>query len=266
MEFQSKQIPMWVDGEPDPYLDLYPPERVIEIAKTIKMVSEKSIVSLGVDLGNLAQLFLEHRFSTNLDMRLGERAAWVKTNLVNPAQLLLDALNYRHEAIYREEISMLEAIDDLPHRQRTSWGIDREEKLQANKDSNHEQNYEGLHSRLRSDLALLTKWAQEKSMRLGGNAGSRKKIKTIYKEELVFQLLWIYKKYVTKKEPTRKTDAPDERQPTPRTINSEFTEFVRRAAEPILGEPDKLDDQVKLAIAKYKRMKKSGRPQTPFFS
>jgi hypothetical protein len=191
-----------------------------------------------------------------LDIQPSVRANWIDNKLIQPADLLikaLDRLNDRHFSEWPgDEIEFLDKFIDPPQ-----WWVDlaRTQGWQSVGPSLRELGPRTYRELWIAELNRLMAWAENKKAGFEG-ARTGKKPRTHYREELVYDLLLVYVD-VTDRKPTRASHGPrDKGKREGRSrIQSVFAEFVRAAAEPVLGRYDNLDNQIQKAIQRYKNEK-----------
>ena len=263
MKHGANQLGTWIEGERNPWLDVYTPEQIVNLARLLKMKDEKAITLLGHVLGRLAEKFLFYKNVVELDLTPTNKVDWINANLRVPAQKIIDALNYSNDRLFCDtyESNAREFLDSSE-----SWLVCQEHKLvpvRGNKvlfveTLSERDTYHGpLRTRLVRDLKQLISWVDNKNDSLQKKR-KRKWNRTRHKEELVFTLLKIYICFL----PRVKHEAPGQGPKlnvSPSMTKGAFAIFVRQAAAPILGGPDNLSDQMKKMIARYKNLEKTGR-------
>jgi hypothetical protein len=269
---------MWFEENRNPWLDLYSPDLVLEIAGLIRLEDERSIVCLAIDLAQAAELFIDIAHNMELGLTPKEKQDWLTNYIATPATQLLDGLQRANLRHYVDNYPNHE-VDFIDSQKSIAFVVE----LQTVKKSRRLKISRGnakpipelgtLRTRLLRDLQALLLWLEVKDMKVKptGKIQGRgpemrgKKLKTLYREDLVFSLLKIYVKYRPSKKPSRNTTG-ERPQGATSIIMSEFAQFVRMSAMPILGRMENLDDQISVAIRQFKKLKKEGTFSTSIFS
>jgi hypothetical protein len=107
-----------------------------------------------------------------------------------------------------------------------------------------------------AELNRLLEWAKTKKASFKQERSGNKP-RTSYRGDLVYDLLLVYVDVFPDRKPTRASHDPKEKGKRERRsrIQSEFAEFVRAAAAPVLGRYENLDNQIQKAIKRHKAEK-----------
>ena len=253
---------MYVPPERNPWTEIFSPEVIVGIAQHLNLKSDGTICALGVDLAQLAELYIDYENNMDMQATPTEKSKWIEKNLAAPARQLHDALsgdNYRNyvEAFPNHDLDYIDSAESFLARvERKSNKDDRKLKLLDGRKI-VDGEYGPLRTRLQRDLEALIDWADEKTSRIKNAKSGKKWLRTQHKEELVYSLLRLYRKYAPNRQPIRSEHGVKPKNSNSRN-NSHFSQFVRITAQPILGHKDNLDDQIKLAISHLKREEKIG--------
>ena len=248
---------------------MFPPKTVLEIAEKLLLKDQKSIIRLGVDLASLAEQFIELENSADLEPTPTEKSRWLRKHILEPAAALRDSLDRDNARMYVEALPnhQLEFIDDQKScltRVETKM-VRKGRKIKTIETGRRLDVRNGpLRTRLLRDLDQIIEWAESKSSRFRDKKQKRKWLRTQYREELVYSLLKVFLKYQSSNLLVR-SDYGFRPAGASSRNNSPFSVFVRLTAAPIVGRRANFDDQIKLAISRYKKERKSGDFNPHFF-
>jgi hypothetical protein len=262
--------PEWFAEGRDPWRDLYSPEVLEGIGRKVGLNEPEQLDELGVLLCLAAQqylVFVECASSdVGLELKREERAKWVDRNLIEPARILIAALDRPNDRYLSEwpspEIEFPDEsipppqwwLDATPPQWWLESGKMKDGFVRPSLRALGPRTYRELWS---TELNRLIAWALTKKASFGQGGKPGKKSRTRYREELVYDLLVVYVHIFSDQKPTRASHGPTEkgeRQGSSR-IQSEFAEFVRASAAPVLGLYENLDNQIQKAIERYKTEK-----------
>jgi hypothetical protein len=226
--------PGWYPDNRNPWRDLYTPEVVVRIGDKIGLTSPDQLDRLGIALCYLAERYIVVQDGVALEKRDRDRANWIEKKLHRPAKHLKERLSPEYERMWSKWPD--ELFDD------------RVLKL-------------GLWSQALDELIA---WASDRQSWLTARPRPRVKPMTDFKYALASDLLKLYVKF-TGRPPTRISQREIKKvginigerrlhKPKGSRIQSEAVDFIRTAAKPILwGREENLDDQLKVAIGKWKK-------------
>jgi hypothetical protein len=169
-----------------------------------------------------------------LELTDGERARWIESHIIQPARKLFEVLGPDFERI------------------RSKWP-----------DEEYDPAWMNIYDS-RVALQRLINWAKDKQHWLLHRQKPKVKLGTDFRFALVFDLLQIYVAVFPERLPSRISHNAGTKNIS--LIQSEFAEFVRAAAAPILGVQDNLDDQIKVAIQKYRELQKTAQKKRAILS
>jgi hypothetical protein len=191
-----------------------------------------------------------------LELNRMDRVRWIEKNLVRPTRKIIDALAHENDRFLSEWPYKRAEWIDAPLPPPPSWRpslIKKGNKIQFSGPSLRELGHLGTYRKVwLSELDRLLKWAQAKKEVVSRRALGSRKPRTNLRHELVFDLLLIYVTLFPSRRPTRVSHG---KKPRASAIQSDFSEFVRVAAAPVLGTYENLDHQIQKAIERHRTEK-----------
>jgi hypothetical protein len=252
----------------DPWRDLYTADVVRLIGTTVNIENQKQLDRLGLEICRTVEPYLVIGDEEDIACTIPARIRMIDERLVAPAKALIKALD-RNDSSY---LSLwpggeLEWID-RSLRPPPKWWVDSltwiDGKIKSPKgslrDIGHETTYREFWT---VELHRLLKWAEEKK-KLLRSTRPRKRPQTLFRSELVYDLLLLHEALFPNRKRTRAShnkfgprgSRGSARRGYPSMIQNQFVDFVRAAAAPIVGPRENLDRQIKEALERRKAEQK----------
>lgn len=198
---------------------------------------------LGVDLCLVAERFVTVQDEISIEWTNSKRKSWILENIVGPTDQLLITLENSNSRIWAQypitgEIDWLDQTDRAVSDTNQSGLKKIEGKLGFSR-SKRSQRSQTNREKTVDALKDLRAWASKTIAKIEEPRKGELKQSTQLKFDLVFEFCCVYREHSNDNSLIAKSY--DDRPPTP------FVDFVRSAAEPVLGRRDLLIEQLKSA-------------------